>query len=117
MRWEGHIECMGKMRNAYNTLVEKPEGNRPCGRHRETGLEGMDWIHLAQGRHRALVNTVMNLRVPLKRGISSLVKNYYKYTNMFNTGRFVHERKRTKQVARCKILFGSGTKYMKCLIF
>jgi hypothetical protein len=58
--------------------VEKPEGKRPLGRTRrrwvdnikidlrETGLDGMDWIDLAQNRDqwRALVNTVMNLRVP-----------------------------------------------------
>jgi hypothetical protein len=33
---------------------------------REIGWDGMDWIDLAQDRHqwRALVNTVMNLRVP-----------------------------------------------------
>jgi hypothetical protein len=33
---------------------------------RETGWDGMDWSDLAQGidRWRALVNTVMNLRVP-----------------------------------------------------
>jgi hypothetical protein len=33
---------------------------------KEIGLEGMDWIDLAQDREqwRALVNTVMNLRVP-----------------------------------------------------
>jgi hypothetical protein len=33
---------------------------------RETGWGGMDWIHLAQdrGQWRALVHTVMNLRVP-----------------------------------------------------
>jgi hypothetical protein len=33
---------------------------------REIGWDGMDWIHLAQNRNqwRALVNTVMNLRVP-----------------------------------------------------
>jgi hypothetical protein len=32
----------------------------------ETGWDGMDWIELAQdrGQSRALVNTVMNLRVP-----------------------------------------------------
>jgi hypothetical protein len=28
------------------------------------GCGGMDWIELAQGRDRALVNVVMNLRVP-----------------------------------------------------
>jgi hypothetical protein len=33
---------------------------------RETEWDGMDWIDLAQDRNqwRALVNTVMNLRVP-----------------------------------------------------
>jgi hypothetical protein len=33
-------------------------------------LEGVNWIHLAQdrGRWRALVNMVMNLRVPQKTG-------------------------------------------------
>jgi hypothetical protein len=32
----------------------------------ERGWDGMDWIHLAEDRDqwRALVNTVMNLRVP-----------------------------------------------------
>jgi hypothetical protein len=58
--------------------VGKPEGKRPLGRHRRTwednirmdlrerGWGGMDWIDLAQDRDqwRALVNTVMNLRVP-----------------------------------------------------
>jgi hypothetical protein len=58
--------------------VGKPEGRRPLGRPRrrwvdnvkidlrETGWDGADWIDLAQDRDhwRALVNTVMNLRVP-----------------------------------------------------
>jgi hypothetical protein len=64
--------------NVYRLLVRKPEGKRPLGRPRhrwidnikmdllEIGLNVMDWIGLAQGRYRwrALVNTVMNLRVP-----------------------------------------------------
>jgi hypothetical protein len=69
---------MGEMRNSYKILVEKPEGKRLLGRPgrgwednirmdiREIGCEGVDWIHLAQHRDqwRAVVNTVMNLRIP-----------------------------------------------------
>jgi hypothetical protein len=29
MRRAGHVARMGKMRNAYNILVAKPEGKRP----------------------------------------------------------------------------------------
>jgi hypothetical protein len=68
----------GEARNAYRILVGKPEGKRPLGRPkrrwvdnikmdlREKGLDGLDWVELAQDRDqwRALVNTVMNLRVP-----------------------------------------------------
>jgi hypothetical protein len=69
---------MGENRNAYRLLVGKPEGKRPLGRPRrrwlhnirmdfvEVGLGDVDWIGLAQdrGRWRALVNSVLNLRVP-----------------------------------------------------
>jgi hypothetical protein len=58
--------------------VGKPEGRRPLGRPRrrwednikmdlrEVGCGGVDWITLAQDMYwwRALVNAVMNLRVP-----------------------------------------------------
>jgi len=34
MRWAGHVALLGKMRNAYNIYIEKPEGIRPCERPR-----------------------------------------------------------------------------------
>jgi hypothetical protein len=78
LRWAGHAAQMGQKRIAYRLLVGKPEGKRPLGRPRcrwvdnikmglgEIGLGGVDWIGLAQDRdkRKALVNTVMNLRVP-----------------------------------------------------
>jgi hypothetical protein len=78
MRQAGHAALMGANRNAYRMLVGKPEGKRPLGRPkrrwvnnirmdlREIGWDVMDWIELAQDREqwRALVNTVMNFRVP-----------------------------------------------------
>jgi hypothetical protein len=64
----------------YRLLVGKPEGKRPLGRPRckwidnikmdllDIGVNVVDWIGLVQDRYRwrALVNSVMNLRVPLK---------------------------------------------------
>jgi hypothetical protein len=69
---------MGEKRNVYRLLVGKPEGKRPLGRPRrrwidkikldlsEIGLNVVDRIGLAQDRYRwrALVNSVMDLRVP-----------------------------------------------------
>jgi hypothetical protein len=68
----------GEKRNMYRLWVGKPEGKRPLGRPRrrwvdnirmdlgEMGWGDVDWIDLAQDRNqfRAVVNTVMNLRVP-----------------------------------------------------
>ena len=75
---------MGEGRGVHRVLVGKPEGKRPLGRPRrrwednikmdlqEVGRGYEDWMELAQDRDRwrALVCTVMNLRVPKMRGIS-----------------------------------------------
>jgi hypothetical protein len=55
-----------KLWTMYWILVEKPEGNKPPRRPRRRWVGDMDWIDLAQGSDqcRALVNTVMKLRVP-----------------------------------------------------
>jgi hypothetical protein len=78
MRWIGHVALMREVKGAYSILVGRPEGRRPLGRLRrrwednikmdltEIWFGDVDWINLVQdrGRWRALVNTVMNLRVP-----------------------------------------------------
>jgi hypothetical protein len=67
----------GEKSNACRLLVGKSEGKRPLGQPRcrwvgnikmglrEMGWNGMDWINVVQDRNqwKALVNTVMNLRV------------------------------------------------------
>jgi hypothetical protein len=69
---------MGEGRGVYRVLVGRPKGKRPLGRPRhrrednikldlrETGINGVNWIQLAQDRVQwwAFVNTVMNLKVP-----------------------------------------------------
>jgi hypothetical protein len=82
MSWATHVARMWEKRNVYSLSVGRPEAKRPLGRpkHRwvdnikmdpvEIILGGVDWIGLAQDKYRwralrykALVNTVMNLRV------------------------------------------------------
>jgi hypothetical protein len=81
VRWTWHAARMEEKSNAYRILVGKPEGKsegeRPLRRPRRRwvdtikmnlrniGWGGMDWFDLVQDRDqwRALVNTVMNLRV------------------------------------------------------
>jgi hypothetical protein len=78
MRWAGHVARMAEKRNGYRLLVGKSEVKRPLGRPRhrwvdnvrmdlrEVGWGDVDWIGLAHNRNRlrALVNSVLNLRVP-----------------------------------------------------
>jgi hypothetical protein len=78
MRWAGHVARMGEGRGVYRVLVGRPEGKRPLERPRrrwednikvdvrETGINGTNWIRLAQDRvhWRAWGNTVLNLRLP-----------------------------------------------------
>jgi hypothetical protein len=77
-KWAGYVPRMNEGRSVYRVLVGKPEGKRPLGRHRrkwevnikldlrEIGMDGANWIRLAQGRvqWRAFLNTVMKFRVP-----------------------------------------------------
>jgi hypothetical protein len=78
LRMAGRVARMGKKRNAYRLLVGKPEGKKPPGRQRrrwvdnismdlgEVGWGDVNWIGLPQVRNRwrALVYSVLNLRVP-----------------------------------------------------
>ena len=81
MRWAGHVARMVEGRGVHRVLVGKPEGKRPLVRPRRSWEDnikmdlqevggGENWMELARDRDswRALVNTVMNLRVPCNEG-------------------------------------------------
>jgi hypothetical protein len=71
----------GERRGVYRVLVGRTERKRPLGRPRhrwennvrtdlrEIGIDGANWIQLAQNRvqWRTFLNTVMNLRVPQRK--------------------------------------------------
>jgi hypothetical protein len=62
LRWAGPVARMGEGRGVYRVLVGRPSGKRPLGRprrrlednikldFRETGIDGLNWIRLAQDR-------------------------------------------------------------------
>jgi hypothetical protein len=74
---------MGEGISVNRVLIGRPEGKRPLGRPRrrwednikmdlrEIGIDGANWIQLAQDRvqWRAFVNMVMNHRVPYRKQI------------------------------------------------
>jgi hypothetical protein len=78
MGLDGHLARIGEKKNVYRLLMGKPEGSRPLGRPRRKWVDNImmdlgevawcdvDWTGLAQDRKRwgALVNSVLNLRVP-----------------------------------------------------
>jgi hypothetical protein len=81
VRWAGHVARMGEGRGVYKVSVGRSEGKRPVGRStrrwednikmdlRETGIDGANWIRLAQERvqWRAFMSMVMMLRGPKRK--------------------------------------------------
>jgi len=76
-KWAGHVTHMGERRGSYMFFVGKPERRIPLGRNRrrwEDNIKmgfsevegGMDWVDMAwdRNRWRAVVITIMKLRVP-----------------------------------------------------
>jgi hypothetical protein len=82
MRWAEHVAYIADSRRTHRVLVGRPEENRSLGRTRrnananikmdltEVTWGGMNWVVLAQDteRLRAVVNVIMNLRVPYNAG-------------------------------------------------
>jgi hypothetical protein len=91
MRCTGHVAQIGEKGDAYKTLMGKPEGKRLLGRPRHRGGDnikmdlrgmgwgGVDWFDLAQDRDqwRALVNMLINLRVPENAGKCNVLFNIH----------------------------------------
>jgi hypothetical protein len=100
IRWAGHVLRMGKERGVYRVVVGRPKGKRPLGRpkhrwednikmdFREIGINGVNWIRLAQDRvqWQACVNMVMNLWVPYERIF------FHKLSDSFSNNILHHEK-------------------------
>jgi hypothetical protein len=77
MRWVGHVARMEEGRGVYEALVGRPKDKRPLGRqrrrwednikldHRKIGIDGANWIQLAQNgvRWRPFTSTLMDILV------------------------------------------------------
>jgi hypothetical protein len=82
MRWEGHVAGLWNSRGAYGVFWGRSDRKGQLRRSRrrlednikmdvqEVGWGGMGWIYLAQDMDKwcALVNAVMNIRVPYNEG-------------------------------------------------
>jgi hypothetical protein len=104
IRLAGHVARMGEKKNVYKLLVRKPEGKRHLGRPKrrridnvtmdllEISLSVVDWIGLVQNRYmwRALVNAVMNLRVPYNAGKLLSGSQLVASRVVFSSKRLVH---------------------------
>ena len=78
LRWAGHVARIEEGMSAFKILTGKPTGNIPLGRPRrrwednirmdleEIGINAGKWVDSAQDKNywKALVNAVLNLRVP-----------------------------------------------------
>jgi hypothetical protein len=93
MRWAVHVARIEDGRSVYRVLVERPESKSPLGRPRrrwedrikmdlrEIGMDGVNWIWLAQDRVQwwAFVGTVLNLRVPRRKQV--FVRQAIRFSN------------------------------------
>jgi hypothetical protein len=78
MRWAGNVAGKGEKSNTYRLLVGKPERKKPLRRPTRRWVDNIrmdlgevewgdvDWIGLTKDRNRwrALLNSVLNFRVP-----------------------------------------------------